>query len=286
MKIKYLIRKIINKIGKLLFKEKINFLSMFLIAVIKKDQQHGKIIILDKIEDGLIKLWYFFTSDIGRSLYLNGNFEHETTIFLKKIIKSGDIILDIGANIGQFSVIMSMFSGSSGKIYAIEPYDKNISLIKKNIEINDIVNIYVHKVAIADKNGRMIFRIYDDYAYNSFLLIDRKKLLKEDSVECQTIDAFIEQNKITKLDLIKIDIEGYELPAMKGAENTLNKFRPGIIAEIQPLNLKSIGLGWRDIIDYLAAKDYEAFVITDDGLKNIDEELDARYENYYFKPKQ
>lgn len=280
---KYLIRKIINKLHTVWLK-KVNILPFWLlIKILKQDKLGVERIVLDKIRDQDIRLWYFFDSDIGRSLYLTGSFENETLSLIKQIIRPGNVIFDIGANIGQFSVFMSKCLAGSGIVYAIEPYGKNIQLIKKNIEINKVNNISIHQIAIAEASGPTILRVYSDYAYNSLLLIDRKKLLREETVEAQTLDDFVEKNRITRIDLLKIDIEGFELSAFKGAVETLKKLKPAIIAEIQPLNIKALGIGRQDIIDYLSVFGYEAFLITNRGLRLANEASSGQFENYYFK---
>jgi FkbM family methyltransferase len=279
---KYLIRKIINKLYTVYLKGKKVLPRWLLIKILKQDKLEDERIILDKIRDQSIRLWYFFDSDIGRSLYLTGSFENETLSLIKKIIKPGDVIFDIGANIGQYSVFMSKCLADSGIIYAIEPYKKNIQLIEKNIATNKVSNVSVHQIAIAEVSGPTILRVYSDYAYNSLLLIDRKKLLREEMVEGQTLDDFVEKNRITRIDLIKIDIEGFELSAFKGAVKTLKKLKPAIITEIQPLNMKALGIGRQDILDYLSALGYNAFLITDRGLRQATEPLSGQFENYYF----
>lgn len=144
------------------------------ILIRKKDFIDKDEILLDKIDDESILMWYFKNSDIGNQLYLYGCFEKEEIDLIKNIVHSKDVVLDVGSNIGYHSLMISKIIGNKGKIYAFEPYDKNFAIFHKNILLNNANNIELNKIALGDKNMKVSLKVFKDYAYNS--LLDLKRL--------------------------------------------------------------------------------------------------------------
>lgn len=90
---------------------------------------------------------------IERQLYLFGSWEATETAFLKRIVKSGDTVLDVGANIGYFTVLLSLLVGPSGRVFGIEPTQSTYEQLVKNVEINRLDNVTLCRVALSDKSG-------------------------------------------------------------------------------------------------------------------------------------
>lgn len=246
----------------------------------------GDEIVLDEITKEKIYLWYFISSDIGYNLYFKGEFEVDEIRLIKNVVKKGDIVLDIGAYIGYHTLIMSNAIGEKGKGYTFEPYRKNFFVLEKNIKENQIGNIYAYKLAIGDKNKKIKLQVFDDYAYNSILNLKRKKYIGIENIEMVTLDSFVTSLKIKKIDLIKIDVEGFEFNTLIGAKWTLKKFKPKIICEIYQENLNPLKTKVRDVIDYVTSFGYKCYLIQGKKLVPVGSKKDDfQYQNFYFKSK-
>jgi FkbM family methyltransferase len=156
------------------------------------------------------------------------SFEYETLTRYSNFIKKGDTILDIGANVGVFSLLGSQLVGSQGKVYSFEPSYLTFESLNKNLLLNDVKNVFTQKLALSETEGSIKMGDTDD-ALN---FIDLKNI-KEDGevVEMKTLDNWLKINDLSKIDVIKIDIEGAELLCFKGATQLLKNASPIIIME-------------------------------------------------------
>jgi FkbM family methyltransferase len=144
-------------------------------------------------------------------------------------VKEGDIVIDAGANCGMFTVQLAKIVGNKGRVISIEPEKNNIRLLKKNIELNRLKNVDVIEKGCYSKNGEMTFYIADLGTGGHSLLEGNVK--RKEIIPVETIDSIIARLKISNVRLIKIDVEGVELEAFKGAVKILKKFHPKIIFE-------------------------------------------------------
>jgi len=140
-------------------------------------------------------------------------------------LKNRDVVIDAGSNLGFFSILASKKIGSKGKVFAFEPIKKTLGLLNKNIDYNHILNIKVIENALGEKTSEL------DFAVNEDILGCSSNVLREgkDSVENVhqiTLDSFVEDNNLNKVDFIKADIEGMERSLIKGSERTIKKFKP------------------------------------------------------------
>lgn len=174
------------------------------------------------------------------SLYLsvNQNWENFETGIIEKNVKKGDIVLDIGANIGFYTLILAKLVGKKGKVYAFEADKNNFKILKKNVEINGYKNIILINKAIWNKKGSIKFYVNKkNTAGNSTY---RGKNLEHDEIESIKLDDYFKKNK--KVNFIKMDIEGSEGRAIKGMSNLLKENKNiKIITEFYPKFLNQIG---------------------------------------------
>jgi len=159
--------------------------------------------------------------------------KHEIAL-LKKYVKKGDIVLDIGANIGFYTKILAELVGENGKVYAFEPDKTNFSYLMKNA--GHLRNVEFHNKAVSEKSGKITL-------YHSDLLnVDHKTYATENytstsEIECVAIDDIIPNHKV---DFIKIDIQGYEYFAFQGMQTVFQKNETlKIITELYPLGMQN-----------------------------------------------
>lgn len=194
----------------------------------------------------------------GLSLVLNLS-EPKKLQMIGELVSPNDIIFDIGANVGIYSLIFSKFCK---KVYAFEPVPRNIYFLQRILNLNDIKNVNIIKKAVSDKNGMVPFRKGKSYATGS---------INEEGhtiVPSITLDSFCQSQKIEP-NFLKIDVEGAELFVLKGAKKTLSEYKPIILMEIHGVNLKnksfkllkSFGYNYFKLIMFDKSQDIKEFLI-------------------------
>ena len=171
-------------------------------------------------------------------LSINKIYEKNETNFVKDSVNKGDIVIDIGANIGYYTLMFAKLVGDTGKIYSFEPDPRNFLILEKNIQINGYNNIILEKKAVSNKLGKSILYVNENSAGSS--MHKPNNVVNQIDVDLITLDNYFEVNSITP-DFIKIDIEGYELNALKGMESILQSSdKTKIMIEYNPLTKKEL----------------------------------------------
>ena len=175
---------------------------------------------------------------ISRELLINKIREPFITEKLSKEISAGDVVVDIGANIGYYVFQEARLTGSTGKVYAIEPVLENFELLNKNIALNNYSNIETFQLAIGDENK--ITDIYLSEKRNLSSMVKSEELVAikgKIQVKMITLDKFFEGRNLPNL--IRMDVEGYEFEIIKGMDNILRSGVPlKIFVEIHPFIMK------------------------------------------------
>lgn len=208
---------------------------------------------INTIKGGILKDKKIFCLSEGfwQDEMINGTYDQFFFDYLKKLNLEGKTIFDIGAHIGYLSMGFSKLTGKSGQVYAFEPNPYNIERFKKHLEINpEIKNIKIINCALSNKKGEEEFvfspKIEKGASSGSFLnsahtfwdkdVYEKKIGFKRMMVKTKTLDQLYESGEIkNKPDLLKIDIEGAEFLMLKGAKNTIAKYKPTILIEIHSI---------------------------------------------------
>ena len=147
---------------------------------------------------------------------------------IKNIIKEGDIVIDVGANIGFFTLFFRSLVGNTGKIIAFEPEKNNFDILKKNIEINNLQNIEIHNLGLGSENKNLRMLLSEN--------VGEHRIYNENSSKSSSNSDIINENtkfsdvKVVRLDdyvktanFIKFDAEGYEIEILRGMPNLLKQ---------------------------------------------------------------
>lgn len=221
---------------------------------------------LRQVERGGIKYLIWTGEDVGKKILYLRRYESDETEFFNKVIKPGDICLDIGGNIGYYSINFSRFSSSSGKVYVFEPVERNELVIRLACKLNNLNNIEVIRSAVSDCNGDVLLNIPENdsaYAY----LADNSGLGSV-SVSCITLDKFIATKNIKKVSVLKIDVEGAEYKVLKGAKALLSDLeaRPNVVmVELASHYLERFQATVSQVIEYMSSFGYEPYYATRNG---------------------
>jgi FkbM family methyltransferase len=170
------------------------------------------------------------------------------------------VILDIGANIGLWSLILSDAVGDRGTVCSFEPALASFEVLSNNVRINEAENVITNHIALSNTNGSI--RLYHDIdsSRNSLGQTRTSGNTDYEIVDTKTIDTYVANAGLNKVDFIKIDVEGAEPLVFQGANETLDKFKPGVLFEINPNALRALGFqheaSW-SILSHLGYRFYE-----------------------------
>lgn len=170
---------------------------------------------------------------LSDSLLISKEYEPVETKIIKGLIKEGDVVIDAGANIGYYTVLMSRAVGSTGKVYAFEPGKECFDLLKRNVEENGCKNVCLINKALSDKEGNIKFYINEKDKASSSLLEEAKHLgtteWNAEHTEVVVKGTTLDKEVIKEVDFMKMDIEGAELNALLGGESLLKTCKRMVI---------------------------------------------------------
>ena len=202
---------------------------------------------------------------IQQQLFWYGHYEKEIGDLINEILQPNDVFLDVGANIGYFSLLAAIHQPSA-KIISFEPVTTVFKLFEENISLNNVSNITTINAAVGEKDDeREIYISTEDNTGMSSLQKPENYSGKKERVKVIEIDSWFRSSGLSKIDLVKIDIEGSELSALKGMNDALLNFKPLIIVEINPDTLRLFNHGSVDIINLLKQLGFDGFLISKTG---------------------
>ena len=198
--------------------------------------------------------------DLCRALYISGIYEPSTLLALKRVLTPGAVFVDAGANAGLFAMMASRWIGPAGKVYAVEPSDREYKRLVDHLALNSLTNVIPARMALSDQNGSALLRVapFPNAGHNtlgSFAYAEVPTAHFE-TVETLTLDRFAEVHQLSRLDAIKMDIEGSELSALAGATTVLRRFRPVLCVEVSAGALAGQRATPQQLIDLIAAAGY------------------------------
>lgn len=164
---------------------------------------------------------------IGRSLDLYGEFSEGEADLLRQIVKPGDVVFDVGANIGTHTLFLSQLVGDQGAVLAFEPQRIVFQTLCANMALNSIVNVHCFHAAVGNAAGSILVPQPDYNQRNNFGGLELGSYRAGERVSLMTIDAL----KVGKCNLIKIDVEGMECAVLQGASETLTHHKPVLYVE-------------------------------------------------------
>lgn len=200
---------------------------------------------------------------ISQHIYMTGNFEPPTARLITSLLHDGDTMIDVGANIGFFTLLASRKVGALGKIIAFEPVSSTCAALRNNLSINGTVNVNVQEIALSNVDGTAT--IYEGPARNKGLSSMRPidNASNKQSVPMAAFDSL--EISRESIHLIKIDVEGAEQLVVEGMMECLKRNRPHLIIEITDAFLQEFGYSATSLYQKLIALGYRIYEITDRG---------------------
>lgn len=195
---------------------------------------------------------HFFPTALSALYWIDPNEERLDEVFFGSYLRQGDAVIDIGANVGTSSLSAAHLVGDKGKILAFEPHPVIFNYLTQNIALNGFSNIHPYNLALGDKRGTVSFSSQHGDAQNR---------VREDgklSISVDRLDHILENTPLAQVDLLKIDVEGYELFIFKGATSILSRTRC-VFFECYERQFKTYQYHSQDLFDFLKAQGFRIF---------------------------
>nr|WP_321236356.1 FkbM family methyltransferase [uncultured Psychroserpens sp.] len=281
---------------KLIYNKQVNYflrnINYFLKPFLKKIKIPPSGILTLKTDSGTLKIATNQTSYLTQLLFWNGYKKFEYSEIFEELCKDVDIFLDIGSNIGYYS-LLAVKSNPKIKVFAFEPAHGPKYFLNRNIKINNFSNnIYAIDLALSNSSGKIDFYEVESlkYKYIKYNLAGEgnagtKKTSRnfvKNTVKSETLENFVNSKSITEIGLIKIDTEGTEIDILESGKSIIEKFSPIVICETLFNTIED------DLEDYFKSLNYEFYNHTESGLikiSTIKRSLDNGIRNCFFVPK-
>lgn len=192
--------------------------------------------------------------------------EPAITKLIKYIAKPGDLCLDIGANIGAITLVMSFATGPNGKVIAIEPHPRMVERLRANVDLNGLDNVSIIPVALSNTAGRTtLYTAEEDYFHQGRSSLKHSQGIdREISVEKITGEMLQDRIGNQLCSFIKIDVEGHDFIVLKELTDIIDKHRPHLIFEYQHDRWKEHHCDIRQAIEFISCYDYRIYFVKHD----------------------
>lgn len=224
---------------------------------------------------------------VSRSIYRFGYFDHSVCRFLLASLRRGDTYVDIGAHYGFFALLASWRIGPDARLICFEPMPDTWARLQHNLQLNKIGNGTLIKAAAFDSNCTLEFQNFgsSDSSYNSAFQSRDASMGAEAIVPVQArrCDDVFDELKLERVDVIKVDAESSELHVLRGAEASIEKFKPLLIVELGDFDLPGVPLS-REIVDWITAKGYVPYEADGETIQRHMPQERYSYANILFVP--
>ncbi len=284
-KMLFLLRKIVRKLS-------IIRGSSLILNLVHKYYFKKALVVNIRDFDGDLKMQLRLNEHMQSQIFWRGYYNRDIQWVLHNVLKSGMVVVDAGANVGEVTLIAAKLVGDSGKVYAFEPQKDVAAELSINVDANNFNQVSIELKGLSDEVGEKSLYIascdFADGSKNEGLatLYPSDRCQEEaGTIILETLDHYVEQNNICQLNLIKMDIEGAELPALKGSMKTLKRFKPYIIVEVQQETASQAGYYAEDILKLLEKIGYQFSVIGRKGqLRPIQKNSLGKFQNVLCTP--
>jgi FkbM family methyltransferase len=217
------------------------------------------------------------------TMYYN-MFENIYLRTMNSLIEGVDVAIDVGGNVGQYALL---FAQKAKKVYAFEPMPVMIERLETHVALNHLQEkLKIIPKALSNVNGTLELSIPPaDNSGVASTVIDKTGNAQTIVVESITLDDFLVAEKVARVGLIKMDIEGAELFALQGMKKTIADNKPVLIMEMNEPAMHRAGYKPSDVVDFLKPYGYSPFEIVREGIKSC-EEIDTNSENFCFLTKE
>lgn len=198
-----------------------------------------------------------------------GSYEPDVSAVFRRVLRPGMGVIDIGANIGYFSMLSASLVGPEGLVVAVEPNGANARMLEASRRVNGFENIVVVQAAAGPEVGMLVLHRSHSNGTTSALPDDAAALLRAESVACVPVDLVLPPGR--RFELIKADVEGAEFKALSGCREVIARDRPIIVSEFSPGMMPGIsGISGEEYLRWIMGLGYGVQVVQPDGSLGTD----------------
>jgi FkbM family methyltransferase len=216
---------------------------------------------------------------ISADLASKGVFEPFETELVKNTVRPGDVVLDVGANIGYYTLLFARLAGEQGKVFAFEPDTANFRLLQENVELNGYRNVVLCRKAVSNKTGPAhLFRC--DTNQGDHRVYDSADGRPAVAIESVALDHYLRDYQ-GRIDLVKLDIQGSEWAAIRGMKALLRTHRETrLITEFWPFGLNKAGVEPAEYLRLLQGFGFHLFEIDEQQHRLGDGDVERLLQTY------
>ncbi|MBL7848369.1 MAG: FkbM family methyltransferase [Cyclobacteriaceae bacterium] len=174
---------------------------------------------------------------------------------LYQLVKPGSIVIDVGANIGEVSMNLAQLVGPSGFVHSFEPDTATFRKLNRNVALNNFVNLRINPIGLGDRDEQLVLQT--EVPSNRGGSRIHRHLSQGQRVQVITLDSYVTKQQPGPVSLIKIDVEGFELHVLRGAEHTLRQYKPVLFIELDDDNLRDQGDSATELVRFLEKRGYQ-----------------------------
>lgn len=178
------------------------------------------------------------------------------------------VVCDVGAHAGQFTKLFARLA-PAGRVYSFEPGGYALSILRRVVALHRLRNVEICAVGLSDRAGNETLRVpvkrSGSMGFGLSHLGAEPRASVAEPVQLTTLDAFAAERKLTRLDFVKADIEGWEMRMLAGAAGAIARFRPALLIEVQGAHLARAGDTPAALWQFFAGLDYEARLVLPEG---------------------
>jgi FkbM family methyltransferase len=208
---------------------------------------------------GGTRLRLYLGNDESAQIYVAGCVEPNEFAFLDRVLRPGMTFVDAGANDGIYTVFAAKRVGPAGTVWAFEPSRREQERLRFNLELNGL-EACVFPVALADIHGQAEFTVSDAEHQGQSTLgafaHDGVQVQGKEIVEVRRLDDLLREDPLARIDVLKLDVEGAELRVLRGAEGTIERYRPYVLMEVSEGSLRHQGTSSEALLEFLRRQQY------------------------------
>ncbi len=216
---------------------------------------------------GGTKVYTYLGSDISRCLFVGGCLEPNEFAFLEQCLEQGMTFVDVGANLGLYTLHAAGKVGSGGRVIAVEPSGREFERLEANLRLNGLANVTPLRYALSDADGLATLHVSceDHEGLNTLggFVHDGVTLAREERVRARRLDDVLAELGVAKVDAVKIDVEGAEWHVLRGAEGMLSASRPIVMIELLEKSLRLQNSSAAEVLGLLRRHGYRIYSFDD-----------------------
>lgn len=202
------------------------------------------------------------TSEYSDVMMLYGRYSPEFITLFERLLRPGDRVMDIGAQLGYISAHIARLVTETGAVYSLEPDPKVLGRLRQTVEQNQFHWVHILPCAASDRQGTISFFISPTPGWSTAVPGSHRKELIHTEVECNTVDALMASGQIQgPLRLVKMDVEGHECAVLDGMGALLERDRPLVLMEVNPDMMAPLGLGTFDQLERIVKHRYRIYTV-------------------------